>query len=285
MNIRSLSRLHPVPFFLYFLSVLLLSVFSSDPVSGLLSLFSGILVFGRFLGLRRLKKNLGLYAAVFFLFAFLNPILVHRGDTPFLFINGTPLTVEALVFGVTTGFTALSALIWLAVFSEFLSSDGLLYLAGRTFPRTAITLSAILRFIPLLIRRSEAVTSAMVSIGEGNGLKGKLEIYSGVVTYALETSLDTADSMRARGYGADISPCTRTLFSQYRFRNRDWVYLTATLVTLISLLLIRGFGGAAFQFYPVLEMQENSLRIPCAIVTAVFFLLPVLFRRPDSLEV
>ena len=69
--------------------------------------------------------------------------------------------------------------------------------------------------------------------GEGNILvraKNGLMILSALITWALESSVTTADSMRARGYG--LHP--RRSFSNYRFDARD-----AVLSALIA------FGAAA----------------------------------------
>ena len=71
-----------------------------------------------------------------------------------------------------------------------------------------------------------------------------LNMVSILVTWALENAIETADSMKSRGYGLR----GRTAFSIYRFNRRD--KLLGTM--LVGLCVIFGYGcyrGAAFAQY------------------------------------
>ena len=82
-------------------------------------------------------------------------------------------------------------------------------------------------------------------------IKNGLTILSIVITWALENAIETADSMRSRGYGM----AGRTAFSIYRLQRRD-------IYALIFLILASGYviagsatGGIYWQYYPLASGQ------------------------------
>jgi energy-coupling factor transport system permease protein len=87
-----------------------------------------------------------------------------------------------------------------------------------------------LRFVPRLRAQGKIIADAQHSIGRGikdgrllrraaNGMR----ILSILTTWALENAVETADSMRSRGYGLP----GRTAFALYRFDGRDGKLLLA----------------------------------------------------------
>ena len=88
----------------------------------------------------------------------------------------------------------------------------------------SLLLSMTLRFIPQVRRRHRTISDARDAMG-GNGrggvLRRRMAELGILTTWSLEGAVDTADSMRSRGYGLP----GRTLFSIYRFRRRDGMLL------------------------------------------------------------
>ena len=79
--------------------------------------------------------------------------------------------------------------------------------------------------------------------------KNAMKVFSIMVTWSLESAIDTADSMRSRGYGQP----GRTAFSIYRLDSRDrslllWLAFCGTY--LLAAALSRGLF---FQYYPMLR--------------------------------
>jgi energy-coupling factor transport system permease protein len=62
----------------------------------------------------------------------------------------------------------------------------------------------------------------------------------------MEDSIDTADSMRARGYGA----AKRTTFSRFRFAAHDTVSLVLLLALTAASIFFITNGSDAMRFYP-----------------------------------
>ena len=105
-----------------------------------------------------------------------------------------------------------------------MTSDKFVYLFGRVIPALSLVLSMSLRFVPRFAAQLRVITDAQKCIGRdvsSGGLirraKHGIRILSILVTWALENAIDTADSMKARGYGLP----GRTAFSLYRFDRRD----------------------------------------------------------------
>ena len=118
-----------------------------------------------------------------------------------------------------------------------------------------------------------------------------LNMVSILVTWALENAIETADSMKSRGYGLR----GRTAFSIYRFNRRDQI-LGGMLAVLF---IISGYGcyhGAAFsQYNPRILLAGFTIfgRVPrqscspaLAVITfisfGIFCFLPLLLNLSEE---
>jgi energy-coupling factor transport system permease protein len=110
-----------------------------------------------------------------------------------------------------------------------------------------------LRFIPKFKTQMDAVADAQRSIGrnisEGSlwhRIKIAVTVLSIMVTWALENDIETADSMKSRGYGLK----GRTAFSIYRFDDRDRtaiLYFGFCGFYMLCGMIISAFG---FRYFP-----------------------------------
>lgn len=107
-----------------------------------------------------------------------------------------------------------------------------------------------------------------------------LHILSITVTWALENSIETADSMKSRGYGLQ----NRTSFSIYHFDFRN----KATLVFLIlsGLYVIAGaaLGGLKFSYYPALNTEKTLFSVSVFAVYFLLFALPIIINIKERVE-
>ena len=74
-------------------------------------------------------------------------------------------------------------------------------------------------------------------------------VFSSMVTWSMENAIETADSMRARGYGLP----GRTAFSIYRFDARDRAALA--WIGFCGAYVVSGWiaGGTYFRYYPTVR--------------------------------
>ena len=160
-----------------------------------------------------------------------------------------------------------------------MTSDKFIYLFGRVIPALSLVLSMTLRFVPRFRRQFRAVSQAQRYMGRdtaSGGLlqrgKNAMKVFSVLVTWSLESAIDTADSMRSRGYGQP----GRTAFSIYRLDDRDRSLLL--WLGFCGLYLLTGVvsRGLYFQYYPLL------LGAPAQPLTVSFFAVYLLLCLTPS---
>lgn len=102
-----------------------------------------------------------------------------------------------------------------------------------------------------------------------------------LTTWALENSIETADSMRARGYGLP----GRTNYSGFKMRKKDAVMMAFLAVICISLTAGRAAGNMSFYAYPVIVTSVMDMREAAMfIVYSVMCWLPALMMAEEEIE-
>jgi energy-coupling factor transport system permease protein len=126
----------------------------------------------------------------------------------------------------------------------------------------SLIFSMVLRFVPKFANQFRLVSDAQRTLGRDVGesgifprLKQGIKETSIMVTWSLENSLDTADSMKARGYGLP----GRTAFSIFRFDNRDKLLLIALGAILLILIIGVAFGQHRVQYFPIVLFPDLTL--------------------------
>ena len=252
---KPFSRLHPVVLFLYFCAVLGVTMFCLNPAVQFVSL-GGALLLSLIVGGR--NKRLLLPLLMIPLGGLINPVFSHHGQTVLFFLNNNPVTLQAVYYGLTMGGTVCAALFWLSCFSQLMSSDKLLCVFGRVSPKLALMLSLILRFVPLLSRRSRESREALQAMGlfrEDNfflKLRSRIRVFFAVAASALENGVITADSMEARGYSVG----RRTAYSTFRFSVFDGAFAAVSAAAFGAVLAV--FRSLRLDFYPIVSLHGSS---------------------------
>ena len=272
---KSFSSLHPVTLFVYFVTVLFIAMFQTNPILLLLS-FIGSVCFFTVHTKKQRWKELGGNLLLFILIALINPIFIHNGKTILFFLGDNPVTWEAVFYGIIMAVMLMAVLYWCRSLTKMMTSDKVMYLFGRTIPKLSVIFSMALRFIPLFKIQITKINKAQTAMGLYanntyiDNAKGSLRVFSIMVTWSLENAIDTADSMRARGYGLK----GRTQYSIYRFTVQDGVVLTLSLFLFCVTLLGIGFHAVDFDFYP--ELTKLTLTIPAFVTYVAYGLLSLL---------
>jgi len=280
------ERIHPAVLVLYFLSVTIPAMFSINPLL-LIPAFAGAAFFLLLAEPEPPKLRTVLWLALLtVLIIVINPLFSHRGQTELFFLNGHAITLEALLYGVRNAFCVLTVLLWCRIFNRIVSSEKLLALLGKTFPKTALLLSSSLRLVPLLRCRAASMRDTQQELGlYGNGemsdrLTGGARVFSMLVTWSLDHASDVSSSMKARGYGLK----GRTTYSVYRFKNRDAI-LTVLLILLdAGVLTVMATGRLAFSFYPVLSAKHGPATTTALICYAVTALAAAAFEAFEAIR-
>ena len=251
------SSLHPVVNFLYFALVLLFSMFLLHPASLAVSLICAASYNGYLSGKRGTLKQLRFLLPMAFLAAVLNPAFNHQGATILTYLpSGNPLTLESILYGFAAAGMLLSVVLWFSCYTAVMTSDKFVYLFGRVIPALSLLLSMTLRFVPKFRAQLRTVMEAQKGAGRSaeNGtvfqrIRNAVTILSVLLTWALENAIETADSMKSRGYGLP----GRSAFSVYRFDRRDRTVLSWLGTVGGSLIFGWVFGAPDFSYYPLVR--------------------------------
>lgn len=250
---------HPLVNLMYFLSVIGFSCFYIHPLCLGISLFCSLVWAVFLLGGKKVGKSLWLLLPMIGVTMLMNPLFNHQGITVlWYFPSGNPLTAESLLYGLLAGMMVAGLLVWFLCFKEVMTDDKTSYLFGRVAPSLALVFSMTLRFVPRFLEQFRKVRRARQ--GMKNRKRGRLreamQELSGVTTWALENSVETADSMKARGYGLS----GRTSYYLVRFDRRDGFSL-AVILFLAGVVLAGGIEGQlAFRCFPQMAGSGISLK-------------------------
>mgnify|MGYP000941587519 CR=1 FL=1 len=256
-NRDAFSGFHPAVNFIYFALVLAFSMTFMHPACLGVSLACALAYNIYLNGRKALRFNLRYMLPLFLLAAVLNPAFNHQGGTILLYLkSGNPLTLESIIYGLAAGVMLVSVISWFSCFNAVMTSDKFIYLFGRAAPSLSLLLSMTLSFIPKFKAQIKAVSEAQKCVGRdvssGSVLRrarNGMTILSIMVTWALENAIETADSMKSRGYGLQ----GRTAFSIYRFHKRDLRALIFMLICGIYIALGAVLGGLKWQYFPFIK--------------------------------
>ncbi|MGE4354030.1 MAG: energy-coupling factor transporter transmembrane component T [Oscillospiraceae bacterium] len=283
------SGYHPLVNFLYFLLVLLFSVFVMHPVLLGVTLI-GSLTYSIYLRGRKAVRFALIYMLpLLIITALLNPAFNHEGATMLYYLpDGNPLTLESIVYGIAAATMMISVMCWFSCYNEVFTSDKFIYLFGRIIPAMSLILSMSLRFVPRFKAQLNVVMQAQRCLGRDihtgsvmSRIRTAVTILSVMVTWALENSIETADSMKSRGYGLP----GRTAYSIYRFEKRDG-YALVWLSACGAILAAGIFGGGfAWRYFPTVRFTISG-PVPFALfcIYAAMCLTPVAINVREDMK-
>lgn len=254
---------HPIVNFTYFVFVIGFSCVFMHPVSLLISLISGFIYSVMLKGKKAVKTNLIYMLPMIALMSLINPLFNHEGVTIIKYLpSGNPLTLESVLYGFVAAAMISSVICHFSCYNEVMTSDKFLYLFGKAIPALALVISMTLRFVPKFTAQLKIVADAQRCMGRdvSNGniirrAKCGLKILSIMTTWALENAIETADSMKSRGYGLP----GRTSFSIFTFDKRDKKALFCILLLGVYTIAGRLMGGMKFGYFPRIKGAEASL--------------------------
>ncbi|RKP58330.1 energy-coupling factor transporter transmembrane protein EcfT [Cohnella endophytica] len=229
-------------------------------------------------GRRAVKFNLLYMLPLLLMMAIINPAFNHAGVTILFYLkSGNPVTLESILYGIAASCMYVTMIVWFSCYNAIMTSDKFIYLFGKIIPALSLILSMVLRFVPRYKSRIKEISQAQRCIGrdvsQGNlfrRARNGIRILSIMTTWALENAIETADSMKSRGYGLP----KRTSFSLFRFDYRDGIAI-AVMSGLIAFILVgAALGENTIRYFPSIHVKESS---PFSMtVYAAYFVLCVM---------
>ena len=286
-NRDSFSGYHPLVNFLYFGLVIGFSMCLMNPVCLFISLLSAMAYLVNLKGRKALRSSLTMVLPMMLLAAIINPAFNHEGVTVLTYLpNGNVLTLESILYGFGAAFMLAAVIQWFSCYNEVMTSDKFVYLFGRIIPALSLVLSMTLRFVPRFRAQMKQVSNAQKCIGRNladGGFLAKMKhgitILSILVTWSLENAIETADSMRSRGYGLP----GRSAYSIYRFDERDKLAMLWLLACFWYLLFGALSGSLYFRFYPSVKMAPlTPFTLSFYLVYLALCLTPVILNEKEE---
>lgn len=283
-NRDAFSSYHPAVNFFYFGLVLACSMCFMHPVSLAASLAGAVAYQLHLNGRRSLRFQLAYLLPMALLAAVINPAFNHEGATLLTYLpSGNPLTLESIVYGAAAAVMLAAVITWFSCYTAVMTSDKFVYLFGRVIPALSLVLSMALRFIPRFKAQLQMVSEAQRCVGRDASsgtvlqrLRHAVTILSILLTWSLENAIETADSMRGRGYGLP----GRTAFSIYRFDDRDKAALLWLCFCGCYVWCGWAAGGLYWRYYPTIKGAAAApFTVSFQLVYLALCLTPVLLDR------
>ena len=251
------SKCHPAVNFLFFMGAMGLTVVIQHPMYLLVGAVTGAVYYLLLNGRKGWKTLLGLLP-MFLILTAINPLFNTLGATPLFHLFGRPCTLEALLYGGALASVFVTMMLWCGCYNRVMTGDKFTSLFGNLIPSISLLLVMILRLIPNFIRKTQQIIGARKFIGKGAGeasttkekLSDGMTVLGTLTSWALEGSVITGDSMRARGYGT----AKRSSFMRYRMTAADWGLLAIMLLLLALSVTALCLGQARADFLPVIRL-------------------------------
>lgn len=284
MSYDAFSKCHPAVNVLFFVGAIGFGVVIQHPAYLMVGVLCGAIYYLLLNGRKGWKMILGLIP-MFLILTAINPLFNTYGDRILFHIFGRPYTVEALGYGAAIASVFLVMMLWFGCYNAIMTSDKFTSLFGNLVPALSLLLVMVLRLIPNFIRKTKQIAGARKSIGKGAGeqsttrekLSDGMTVLSSLTDWALEGSVVTGDSMRARGYGA----AKRSSFMIYRMTAIDWLLLAAILLLISLVIMAACLGQMSATFTPEFSIAPVSWGI--APYTA-YLLLPAALHTKEAIQ-
>lgn len=284
VRMRFFGTLHPAVSMCYFVCVIGLTLACPHVVTVLLSLLGGAMFNLALRGGKAFGKTMRFVLPMFLIVCIGNPLVNHRGVTMLFLLFDQWITLEAIVYGVVTACSLAAVILWFGCYQEVMTSDKFLYLFGKIAPATALLITSALRFIPQMQQNAAQIRQSRAMLQDNSPrlfqkLAHAIQNLSALLGMSMENAVQTADSMKARGFGAR----RRTTFHLFRFDARDARTL-ALILTLFGICVVaRCYGHGYMEYYPritALTMGASSMTM--FILFAALMLLPSILEAKEA---
>lgn len=272
------AQYHPAVNFIFFVFAIGITMFSMDPVFLLVTLVTSWIWSVLLGGKKAVKFNLIMTVPIVIVMAIINTLFTHNGATVLFYLNYNRITLEAFLFGIAGAVMISSVVVWFTCFNKVMTSDKFIYLFGKAAPVLGLTLSMIFRFIPLLKSRYNEISMGQKCMGrhveKGFFAKGRqlIKEVSILISWSLEASIETSDSMEARGYGLPH----RSSFHLFKFTDRDKKLTAYIMLTGIVATIGCALGKTTIYYYPVVVLEGwDLLKILTLICYSMLLVAPI----------
>ena len=249
---------HPAVCMLFFLTAICFTFSTQQPVYVALTciMASAYLVYLR--GVRPFMRSLAMFIPMVLFVGILNSLFNAAGATSLWKWGPFSITGEGLCFGFAVGGMLAAVLLWFACYNEVMTEDKFTYLFGRKLPTISLMVSMISRWIPRMISRGNSIYDSQEALvggydqSKGGRVKRSIRMATVLTGLGMEDSVQTADSMCARGYGS----AKRTSYARFKWHARERIVLGVLIALIIVNAVLLVTGAGSFKYYPRISAIE-----------------------------
>lgn len=306
------SRYHPVVNLIFYLLVLGTTMFQMSVGLVFISLFSAVVYYFMLKKTEGLKYCT-VVVGIIIVSAIINPLFSHKGGTLLFYLfTGNPVTLESIIYGLISAIIIGAMLLWFSTFNQVMGVERILGSIGKVLPNVSLLITMIMRFIPQYTRHQrkvsmvnkvnkrnygekinllnrektekENVIEARKKQKNKNGIdkiidsiKEGSRTFSITTTWALENSIYTADSMKARGFGTG----RRTNYSNYKFQKRDYLLMGWLVILWLVVVFSLEREKVYTYYYPFIQVKNN---VVVYLIYGLLCLTPVLINVKEEIR-
>lgn len=249
------GRCHPAVSLVFFAAAIVFGCLFMHPAYSVAGVVSAA-VYWALLAKRKSIKLFIFLLIVFIIVTAINPLLNTTGKTVLFYAGSRPYTAEALAYGACLAAIAVTVILWACCLGKIMTADKFTSVFSGLAPALSLLLVMVLRLVPGYTRRAKRIADARMSIGKGfktgsrrYNFAAAAAILSSLTSWALESGVETADSMKSRGYGAG----KRTSYRLFIMKGADWTILAVQLFLIAALICIMISKGSFVNFTPEYE--------------------------------
>ena len=248
---------HPSVPLAYFCGMAGLTMLCMHPVLVTLSLAGALLLSSLERGVDATLRGLRWQLPTVALIAAANPLFSASGSTCLARLGFLAIYLESVCYGACAAGMLVASVTWLECATSVVTQDGLLALLARRLGVVALMVSMAARLVPVLVRRGREISDVeRVVTGSTPGswrerVADAGRVSGALVGWSLSDSLDCADSMRARGWGAVRD---RTSYQPWPFRPRDAHALVGIVALVLACALLAWVACSQYRFYPTMSL-------------------------------
>ncbi len=292
MKQTNFEKLYPGLGLAYYVLVLSLIILVKHPIE-LLILYIAVtasLIYRDYLmGEYLFHKKILTYLLPFIFMIFtatINSMFRHYGFINlFRLSNGNYFTLDSIIDGAQGGFRLGLCVLWIKHLNEHISTNNLLFLFKGLFPGFALLLTLVLRFFPHYLNQAREliIVNKLSNEDKKLGIKANFTNTANVLaklsSWALESSINTAQYMQARGLGISDN---KTSYKLYKWRTNDSILLLIISVAMAGYFLMRAKGYLDFIYYPFTYVPEwQGLNFVMLILLSLVAFLPLIVDIKD----
>ena len=279
---QKLERLHPICLVLFFAVTLIVPLAFNNPYFSTASLLCAVIYSFAKNGKAAFKALLFSVVVLAFVSVF-NMLFAHYGETVLFQFKSFTFKRESLFYGFNQGMVLAAVLIWFMVLGKAFDSEKIIYIF-RFSPKLALIFSMVLGFIPRFLRKHEEIKNARLGLNGGKkpeSFKERISFstqnLSALISYSLESSIITSNSMSARGYNPKAIRASRFKLTPF-----DYIILIVFMVFTAFIFTQYFIGNISYVFYPI--RYTNALSIPALAVFLLFELYPSISEITENLR-